>query len=208
MKKPKSADLSSRPQTEAEWQAWMNYDMDYAVWCLVSQGEFRPLFVMHTSDGEMMLFPASWKNQQSKENIQTLVRLVCVAYDVVAVGLSIEGWMRKVFRQSGESTLAHRTRANAIAPAEAEDRVEVLIVTMTYRDDAGECRSLGQIAEILRDAEGQPTGVKRDLTEKPGVEGRLVDLLPERSASPQIQLAARQLLEDIGVTLERVDRTS
>lgn len=209
--KSKQQPLPPNPKTEAEWRVWLAHDMDHAVKYLLAAGGISPLFVLHTSDGEMILFKASWQDPQSKDATLMMIRLVAVVYDAVAISLSLEGWWRSVVRQPGESSLEHHTRAYAVAPSEAEDRIEVVIVTLTYRDDAGERHPLGDAVEIVRDSDGKPTGVKPVFPTdegKPGIEGTLVDLLPERAAPPHIREAGRRFLADLGVVVERMERPS
>ena len=67
-----------------------------------------------------------------------------------------EAWTRHVQRRAGETQSALLERGSQLPPSKAEDKSEVLLVGMCYRDDDSTIKVLVEAREILRDDTGAP----------------------------------------------------
>jgi hypothetical protein len=198
-----------RPPAHAPeaWRAVLARDMDYAQRRLIADGSLHPLFILQTSADELVLMPAQYSSEAGKHAFQRAVTLAAIAHDARAISFMGEAWMRMVGRRSGETTAELDQRARDVPPSEAHDRVECLIVSLTWRSDDGQRRWLICCREILREpSTGAITGLAADKvrSEADGVTGGMVELLPARRPTGPERTLANALLREIGVMVEPV----
>ncbi len=190
----------------AHRKSMLNFAWEFGVQQLIANGEVHPMFTLYTPSNERLVLPAAWQNARDKANVQAKVRIVAIAHDVHAISLITEAWTRSLSRANGETEAEFHTRTHAVRPSEAEDRTEVLMVTLTYRDDANETRSMQRSAEILRDAAGKPTGVKPvdDDLDDMTMTGSMLEILPNERPSSSQRAAAREVMRLLGIATERL----
>jgi hypothetical protein len=88
----------------------------------------------------------------------------------------------------------------AVRPRDAEDRREVVMATLYYRDDAGAVVELTQSREILRGWDGKPTGLApADDVEVLFSDGDLTNVMPPEKPTAEQVRYARQLLDRSGL---------
>lgn len=197
MKKP------LRTTASVDWQELLDFNMRFAIERLVGIGEVGRMFVLHTDDGAVLI-PGEWSDEVERQNIYRLVRLVALAHDATAVAMVTEAWMRKVKRRSGESRAEFDARTGAVMPSQAEDRIEVVVATLAYRDAADARHTLSKVQEIVRGADAKPTRAKPIDLPTTGMSGTMTDLMPERRPTAVERAAARTLLTMIDLNLEKV----
>lgn len=191
-RKPKYA---AGDNTIERWREQLRYDAAFASKALVEQGEIIPMFVVHArDDGPNVVVATPWKDDADKDIAVLAVKAVCVAHDAVALSQIVEAWMRAP--APGEDA------SNYLPPSKAENRREVVMCTVAWRDDAtGERRELHDIREIERRANGKPSGLKPGSggTESGAgdIAGRMIEILPERRPTPEEQAKAREAIEMI-----------
>ena len=108
--------------------------------------------------------------------------------------------MRRIERRIGETPGEHDARAFAVPPSEAEDRIEIVMAELIYRDDAtGERRSLADAREIVRDAKGKPVGFRDNALDPDAQgEGRWVDVLTPDRPTAEERARAAAVIEALG----------
>jgi hypothetical protein len=190
--KPKSAQHNGR----TDWEKQLRFDMAYAEKVLLDHGELSAMFVVHTEDARHVLL-TPWKDDHEKAMCRQAARLWCIAHDAIALTFITEAWILSLTRAHGETDAEFEARKDAVMPRDAEDRIEVVMVVIAYRDAAGERQTLFESREIERRANGKPGGLKAFASNKSyeGLTGRMVDVLPEQAPSAVEQAAARALLE-------------
>lgn len=182
-----------------DWQAQLKRDMEFARDTLLKQGSLSPMFVLHCPD-EIKVVGAGWANYREKRLAQQMVGLMALAANANAISFISEAWSRVVKRLPRETDIEHETRITAVAPSEAEDRTEVLIVSLTYRED-DERHSLVRTLDMVRDANGTLTDVvERAQTGEGEFGGSMTDLLCPTETSPEMRHAAKNLLETFCTT--------
>jgi hypothetical protein len=187
--------VSHKPKRAADWQKQLRFDMQYAEKMLIDHGELSAMFVVHTKDASHVLL-TPWRDDHEKAMCRHLARLWCIAHDAQALTFITEAWIRSLDQRPGETRAEFDARADAVQPRDAEDRREVVMVVIAYRDDAGERQIVFESREIQRRANGKPSGLvplsKSNTIDK--LTGRMVDVLPEITPSMAQQAAAKMLL--------------
>jgi hypothetical protein len=165
---------------------------------LLDRGEVAPFFVVYGRERIVpLIIPARDKDAQ-----QMAVRIACVAEDASAVAYVGEAWTRSIMRLPGETDAEHHERATAVAPSEAEDRVEIVLANLDWRDAAGDQYCLTMSAEILRDVTGAVCGTGPQETVGPApAEGRFAALLPPFLIEPWMREEARRLMKRFGTEI-------
>lgn len=179
-RKPKQARGADR------WAKQLRFDIEFAKRTVLERGNCAPIMVVYVrGKAPMLVQPPRYL---TLDTVAGYLRAVCIAEDAEGFGYLSEAWMRVVIRRDGETTAEHDRRAHAIRPAEAEDRIEVVIAEIIWRDDDGERRTMHESFEIVRDARGEPVSFRPRSTGGESV-GRWVDVLtPER---PTVEERAR-----------------
>jgi len=144
------------------------HDLDWVRKALIEKGEVRQMIVIHTpAIGIVISIHAS----MTKDATCAFARDVCVAYDADAVTTMGEAWM---LRAKGAEPVD-----TSVLPSQSPDRIEVLAVSMSIRDDTGAISHRASYRPIERGADGKPTGLGAEIGYT-GVEyvGRFAEILP------------------------------
>jgi hypothetical protein len=195
-KKPNQARI--RKNGAIDWVQQLRFDVEYAKRILLTSGEVRPMFVMHTREG-VKVFAMTAPNEEARLAIFKLLALTCIAENAEGLTFISEAWMRKLPQLAGETPAEARRRAKqGPMPSQAEDRIEIVIVQTAYRDpETGERRVLCDAREILRGADGKPSGVKESQGEQPdSLEGRIVNIFPVEPPGEAARSLARTVLAE------------
>lgn len=152
--------MSAKPKQARgpeRWAKQVRFDIEFAKRMILEQGSCTTIMIIHL-DADRRIVCAPPKDL-GKQTTALYLRLYCAAHDARAFAFISEAWMRDVPRRHGETEDEHEARIDAVSPAQAEDRVEVVMAQITYR--VGDARrSLGEMREILRDAAGKVTGFR------------------------------------------------
>lgn len=186
MQKPKQAPAG-------RWDAQLRHDMAFAQRTLLATGRMFPLAIVHSPE-TLFAVPLDYSGDEEKLRAHRFLAVLMLAHDAMAFSHITEAWVRHGARRHGESEAAFDERATAVRPSEAEDRIEVVIATLTYRDADGERRTLSDIREIERRANGKPSGLK-PLPDMAGeIGGTIPELLPPVLLKPEDKTIAREVL--------------
>lgn len=194
MKRPKIRVVPHR------WHAQLHRNLEFAESYLKNHESLVPRFIIHCDKDAVVLTP--WQNDDEKDRYLMIVKLMAIAHDAEAVTHLSEAWQRVVYRQHGESAADYEQRATEIRPSQVENRIEVVICTITYRDDDGDQKSAAISREIERSADGKVSGltvIKGQEEPDYSTTGRMVEVLPPRGYSPEIRAAAKQTLDVLGL---------
>lgn len=173
-----------------DWEKQRRFDVEFAKQMLLETGEVRPMFVIHTA-AFTKLFLALWDSPEQKRMTQRLIMLRAAVDNAEGVTFIGEAWVRNVEKAMNETEAEHRARALEIPPADAEDRMEVVIVTTEYRTADGP-QSHCTLLDIVRDAAGKPVAAPQH----GDVSATSVGAIP--------MLTSRPLTDDERVDAERV----
>ena len=187
-----------------KWSEQLSRDVAFARSVMLTQGEVQPMFVLHSAT-ESKVIGAAWENIEDKRRVRAFVAMLALADNAEALSFMAEGWSINRPRLPGETEAAARKRFEGAVPSEAEDRVEILMVVNSYRDDAGERRTRGVMLEIIRDTEGKVTGLVERTPEggDAELEGPLANLLPAREPPAIVREEAKRTLARIKQTASR-----
>jgi hypothetical protein len=202
MIKPKQA------RGPARWTKQVRFDIEFAKRMVLEQGRCDTILVVHRRGQPNMIMRAP--TDLSKDGVALYLRALCIAEDAEGFAFISEAWMRAVGRRHGETEAEHNERAYAVAPSEAEDRIEVVIAEIVYRDDGGERRTMHETREIVRDAAGKPVSFRRTEHHLGGEvdrsEGRWVEVLtpePPTAEERASAVAALKTLAEMGFGIEK-----
>ena len=177
-----------------DWPAQLKRDVEFSRGALLKQGSLSPMFILHCPD-EIMIIGAGWADAREKRRAQQMIGLLALAANASAISFISEAWSRAVMRRDRETDAEHEARIRAVAPSEAEDRTEVLIVSLTYREN-DERHSLIRTLDMVRDANGTLTDVVERAQDGEGeFGGAMTDLLCPVETTPEIRHAAQDLIE-------------
>jgi hypothetical protein len=193
--------MTARPNSaKGDWIKQLRFDMAFAERTLLEQGEVSAMFVVHTKDAKHVI-GAPARDDAEKRVMLAMVRAYCIALDAQALTFVSEAWLRSVQRAPNETEREFQARTNAVRPREAEDRVEVVMVVLAFRDGAGERQIVSDTKEIERRANGKPSGLKPYQVggQARGWSGRMVDIFPEEAPTEVERLAARAVLRAAGL---------
>jgi hypothetical protein len=182
--------MSAKPKQARgpeRWARQVRFDIEFAKRMILEQGSCSTIMVLHLpGDRRLVCHPPA---NLGKETTSLYLRAYCAAHDAEGFAFISEAWMRNVTRRFGETEAEHDARIDAVLPREAEDRVEIVMAQVVYRDGDAR-RTVHEEREIMRDAKGKVTGF-RPLGLTGASEGRWVDvLLPEPPTAEQRASAA------------------
>lgn len=182
--------MAHKPNSaRGDWAKQVRFDMAFAERTLLKQGDVRRMFVIHAKDA---LHAIPWNGADEKKEMLKFVRAYCIALDAEAVSFISEAWVRSVMRAHGESEAEYQERVDAVPPSEAEDRREVVLCIVMYRE-AGERHVLSEAREIQRRANGKPDGLTpyRTLDTLEAVGGDVIDVFPRQAPTEEMRAMAR-----------------
>jgi hypothetical protein len=156
-----------------------------------SSGSVPPTLMALTAEGFIMHIPQRFNSPDDKELFAKTIRLMAVAYKASAVAMISESWIVTKKSRDRELDLS-------VAPSESPDREEVVSIMGESREGCGQ-----RFLFIQRDSLGKFTGFGTSLLPQiQTLEGRFAGLLPPREPSDEIAMAARNLLQSMGIAIE------
>lgn len=152
-----------------------------------------PTLMALTAEGFIMHIPNRFKNETDKEHFAKTIRLMAVAYKATAVAMISESWIVTKKRRDQDLDLS-------VAPSQSPDREEVVSIMAESREGCAQ-----RFLFIQRDSLGRFTGFGTSLLPQiQDVEGRFAGLLPPKEPTDEMAMAARNLLQSLGVAIEQV----
>ena len=163
------------------------HDLEWSRKALIDKGEVVQMIVVHTRTNNSAIV-VSIRPGVTKDEACRFARHVCVAYNADAVTVMGEAWMLRA--KDGKPVDL------TVSPSESPDRIEVLAVSMSSRDDTGVISHRASYRPIERGADDKPTGVGAEVKWE-GVEyvGRFAEILPARKPTFTEQRIARKQLD-------------
>jgi hypothetical protein len=156
-----------------------------------SSASVPPTLMALTPEGFIMHIPRRFNSPDDKELFAKTIRLMAVAYKASAVAMISESWI--VTKKSRDKELDL-----SVAPSESPDREEVVSIMGESREGCGQ-----RFLFIQRDSLGKFTGFGTSLLPQiQTLEGRFAGLLPPREPSDEMAMAARNLLQSMGIAIE------
>lgn len=182
--------------TANEWQAMLERDVAFAERALIAHGQLLPMAVMHAADDALHVIPLAASSDSALESSNRFLRLMVVKHDAKAVSHMGEMWARHMAPYARESDAEYTERVMATRPRDAEDRREVVMVQLWYRDRDGEAHELSTSRDIIRGDDGKVTGLGPapdwDVIES---EGPWSNMLPPSRPNREQRRYAAQLLD-------------
>ena len=150
-------------QFDSRWRQ----ELAYAEKALFEDGIVHPLYAVVGGDGVTIPVAANFEDGQAKDRSLSVVRLLAVASNAIAVIHRAEAWI-----VAGDL-------ADGISPSQSDRRREVLVVTAQARLK-GKTVQRFSLREIERGDDGRPValrGLQLPLSDG-NLEGPMADLLP------------------------------
>jgi hypothetical protein len=145
-----------------------------------------------TPEGFIMHIPNRFKNETDKEQFAKTIRLMAVGYKATAVAMISESWIVTKKSRDRELDLS-------VPPSQSPDREEVVAIMAESREGRAQ-----RFLFIQRDSAGRFTGFGTSLLPQiQEIEGRFAGLLPPSQPTDEMAMAARNLLQAMGVAIER-----
>jgi hypothetical protein len=185
-------------KTAQYWIDQLATDVDWAKSALMEHGQIMPIFIMHPEDSnnDKMMFIVGFRSDEHKSAVFHLMQIVAMAIEAAGVTMITEGWMKQVHVHSGE-TRDEATRRGLAggSPQQAEDRIEVLVITQVYRNEEGERAHMAGLYPMMRNAQNKLTGFGDDMgVGALGGQGSVYDLLQPKKPSEREVIAANTLM--------------
>ncbi len=155
-----------------------------------SMRKFRhvpPALFAATPKGDLCFMPHSLADVRAKDNFANTSRLICAAYSVTAVVMTVESWA--TFAKPGEPL-------DDTPPSEAFDRREFVVL---IAETVG--RKTQRMLPIIRTDAGGFFGFGEfDSSAFDGFEGRFAQILPPKVLNAEQRALAKAALAVMGVT--------
>ena len=168
--------------------ARFDHDLEHARTTLLQDGHVAPLFAVSTAT-EVVPLLADFRTEDSKRASLMAARLLCIAEDAWMAMQRLEAWIVVGQPEDG------------VPPSQSERRKEVVLVSLAGRV-GGRVTRLSSVREILRGADGRPTGLAElDLPGQQGggdLGGMAYEILPPVAPTPEQRSMARAALERLG----------
>jgi hypothetical protein len=182
------------------WTKKVKADMGYAARILTKQGEVCPLFILHNRDGSCTALRTPLRDPEHRQRVYQFITATLISTDCPAFTLIMEAWQNEARMLPGESAAAAlRPERDGPMPRDASDRIEVISISLVYRDAADERHSIGAVGTITRDAAGKPSISQWDTGAF--ADGAVLDIMPEEPATPQHREIATYLLASKGAAI-------
>jgi hypothetical protein len=176
-------------------KALFESDCRFAEHIITTKGELAPMFAVHFErDGELGIaaIAGDFADGAAKDQSVRLVKMIGAVLDASSTSLMTEAW---VATQKGP------LKDDDLPPCEREDRREVVMVTMSIRDQD---RAMVSTREILRGADGRVTGLAPAAPAYERMEGRMSDLLLRQRLTPEQREQGLKILDLLGIKLEEL----
>jgi hypothetical protein len=171
-----------------DWAAWFENHCQYAETVLLESDELFQMFIAHARNGTIV--PIFARSSTTSETLHNMARVVCEAYDAVALSCIGEAWVAPM------STPELTDYLSGASPklAERRNKVEAVSVLLTYRLGSGERRTMASIRALERDESGRIVRLGDELA-PPGWQpaGDVTELLPVSVTEAQRANAAHTL---------------
>lgn len=199
--------MSKAPE---RWRRVVETDLDYAATQLTKpDSQLLRTFVVHAKD-ELHVIGAPKVDAESEEIIHRVLLLYCVAHDAEAISVISEAWARSVPRAAKETEAEWQERAEAVMPADAEDRIELVLGVVIWRTADRRRRWLQGYRPIERAADGTPSlgaTVWADDSDNDRFDAKIMGCLPTHTAPPELRelaaVALKRRLEQFSVEVAR-----
>lgn len=167
-------------------------DLAIAEETLLNVGRVMPFFIIMAPQKRLLVSTPA-EEPRAKAIYYGLVRLLCYAENAFGVTQVAEAWMRFEGWRDDQSIEENAARARSTPPSLAPDRREVLIAATCYRGDDRKLAVAPRVREIIRAADGKPTGTKPMPIPEGSIpyEAALTQLLPPAVFSADQQQAMR-----------------
>lgn len=180
----------------------MRFDFEYAKQMIVQDNGLMPMFVVHSKQGTIPIgFGGKAEYEgEAKVGHRRIAVLMGIAFNAVAIAYVGEAWIATSLPDEPEPEYPR------VRPKDREDRKEVIITQMMWRDqETGERKAALAQAEIVRNAKGVCTGVKDEEFTEPTdkIVGNFSELLLEREPTIAEQEIAQKILAAMGTELPR-----
>jgi hypothetical protein len=152
-----------------------------------------PTLMALTPEGFILHIPSNFRSEQDKELFSKTIRLMAVGYKASAVAMISESWIVTQKRRGQAPDLS-------VPPSQSPDREEVVAIMAESREGGAQ-----RFLFIQRDSFGKFTGFGTSLLPQiQEVQGRYAGLMPPSEPSDEMAFAAKNLLQAMGVSLEKV----
>ena len=152
-----------------------------------------PTLMALTPEGFILHIPSNFRSEQDKELFSKTIRLMAVGYKASAVAMISESWIVTQKRMGQPPDLS-------VPPSQSPDREEVVAIMAESREGGAQ-----RFLFIQRDSFGKFTGFGTSLLPQiQEVQGRYAGLMPPSEPSDEMAFAAKNLLQAMGVSLEKV----
>ena len=152
-----------------------------------------PTLMALTPEGFILHIPSNFRSEQDKELFSKTIRLMAVGYKASAVAMISESWIVTQKRRGQPPDLS-------VPPSQSPDREEVVAIMAESREGSAQ-----RFLFIQRDSFGKFTGFGTSLLPQiQEVQGRYAGLMPPSEPSDEMAFAAKNLLQAMGVSLEKV----
>lgn len=150
-----------------------------------------PTLMALTPEGFIMHIPSNFRTDNDKEMFSKTIRLMAVGYKASAVAMISESWIVTQKRRGQPPDLS-------VPPSQSPDREEVVAIMAESREVRAQ-----RFLFIQRNSLGKFTGFGTSLLPQiQDVEGRFAGLLPPKDPTDEMALAARNLLQAMGIAVE------
>jgi hypothetical protein len=187
------------------WSEWLRHDVEYAKTTIMKHGMLQGLFAIHGRDGRVFLVQSNYADTDEKHDTYDMLRVMCIAYDAIALSHMCEAWIRMLSPRDKETRAEMMERARTgPKPSQAEDRKEIIAVTLAYREDE-QRHVIGETYEIIRDfTTGKITGLEpMDFPdENTSMGGDVPELLPATTPNPTQRAVAAAFVKKVVGTME------
>ncbi len=167
----------------------------YADWMLRgASGEVPPALMALTPEGFFLHIPSRMNSQEDKDRFAKVIRLIAVAYKATAVATIMESWIVVPKRRGQEIDLS-------VPPSQSPDREEVVSIIAEAAQGYAT-----RFLFIQRDSFGKFTGFGTSLLPSytDQLEGRFTGLMPPKEPTDEMAMSARNLLQMMGISVEKV----
>ncbi len=150
-----------------------------------------PTLMALTPEGFILHIPSKFETDDHKELFSKTIRLMAVGYRASAVAMISESWIVTQKRRGQPPDLS-------VPPSQSPDREEVVAIMAESREGHAQ-----RFLFIQRDSFGKFTGFGTSLLPQiQEVQGRFAGLLPPKEPTDEMALAARNLLQAMGIAVE------
>lgn len=188
-----------------KWARVLAHDVEFAKRRLLDRGALEPMVIIHNTNGSVTPLAVRFDGPEHKAKVFGVLAMIITAVDAAAVSIMVEAWLRRLAQRSGESKAELEARClDGPSPGEAEDRIEVIMLSVLYRDSAGQRQAIWHYGEIVRDAAGTVIALKPLDDETDGsaaMGGEMTEIMSEYPPDGAIRQKVQAIMAEHGATL-------